>query len=225
MTFRSTIASDAWLPDHDWFPLQVPPNVHIGHHAFLDTCYGLAPFRSGRDRGLVLADGSGAYDRTTFAVGSKGQVSVGEFSCLNNTYIFCEDKVSIGAHCLIAWGVVITDQWIQENTSAQARNSALIESTCSAERPVPACGTPKPVIIEDNVWIGFGSVILPGVTLGHGCVVGSRSIIQQDVPPYAVVVGDPQRVLRHLDPTDADPEQCQRVVSAHLASRADPKAV
>jgi acetyltransferase-like isoleucine patch superfamily enzyme len=57
-------------------------------------------------------------------------------------------------------------------------------------------------------------VILPGVTLGRGCIVGSRTIVADDVAPYAVVVGDPARVVRYLDADDT-PEARQAILLQH----------
>lgn len=51
-----------------------------------------------------------------------------------------------------------------------------------------------PVVIGNNVWIGGGSIILPGVTIGDGAVVGAGSVVTRDVPAAAVVVGNPARV-------------------------------
>ncbi|MGC2999685.1 sugar O-acetyltransferase [Streptomyces sp. G35A] len=59
-----------------------------------------------------------------------------------------------------------------------------------------------PVRIEDDVWIGAGAVLLPGVTVGRGSVVGAGSVVTADVPPMTVVAGTPARVLRPI--TDAD---------------------
>ncbi|WP_436850518.1 sugar O-acetyltransferase [Streptomyces griseoloalbus] len=59
-----------------------------------------------------------------------------------------------------------------------------------------------PVRIEDDVWIGAGAVLLPGVTVGRGSVVGAGSVVTADVPPMTVVAGTPARVLRQI--TDAD---------------------
>ncbi|MEW2074295.1 sugar O-acetyltransferase [Streptomyces sp. NPDC012403] len=61
-----------------------------------------------------------------------------------------------------------------------------------------------PVRIEDDVWVGAGAVILPGVTVGRGSVVGAGSVVTADVPPMTVVAGTPARVLRPI--TDADRE-------------------
>ncbi|SJZ99176.1 maltose O-acetyltransferase [Sediminibacterium ginsengisoli] len=54
----------------------------------------------------------------------------------------------------------------------------------------------KPVIIEDDVWIGSHAVIMPGVTLGKGCVIGAGSVVTKDVPPGAIVTGVPAKIQK-----------------------------
>jgi maltose O-acetyltransferase len=61
----------------------------------------------------------------------------------------------------------------------------------------------KPITIEDNVWIGGGAIVLPGVTVGKNSVVGAGAVVTRDVPPNTVAVGNPARVIRHLDAPDA----------------------
>lgn len=53
------------------------------------------------------------------------------------------------------------------------------------------------IIIEDDVWIGANSVILPGVTIKKGAVVGAGSIVTKDIPPYAIVCGNPARIIKY----------------------------
>ena len=54
-----------------------------------------------------------------------------------------------------------------------------------------------PVIIEDDTWIGSNAIILKGVTVGHGAIVGAGAIVTKDVPPYAIVGGNPAKVIKH----------------------------
>jgi len=54
----------------------------------------------------------------------------------------------------------------------------------------------KPVVIEDDVWIGAGAIILAGVRVGRGAVVGAGSVVVGDVPAFGVVVGNPARLVR-----------------------------
>jgi len=62
----------------------------------------------------------------------------------------------------------------------------------------PSGGRSAPVEIGDDVFIGMNSLILKGVTIGRGSVVGAGSVVTRDVPPYAVVAGNPARVVRAL---------------------------
>lgn len=68
-----------------------------------------------------------------------------------------------------------------------------------AGRDVPVLRSPlefAPVVIEDDVDLGVGSVVLPGVRVGRGAIVGAGAVVREDVPPYAVVAGVPARILR-----------------------------
>ena len=66
-------------------------------------------------------------------------------------------------------------------------------------------------VIGNDVWIGREAVIMPGVTIGDGAIIGTRAQVSRDVPPYAVVVGNPGKVVKLRFPPD--------VVSALLAIR------
>jgi len=56
---------------------------------------------------------------------------------------------------------------------------------------------------------------MPGVRLGRGCVVGCKTIIHEDVPPYAIIAGSPPRIIKFLDPTDTE-EQKRMALQKHL---------
>ena len=59
---------------------------------------------------------------------------------------------------------------------------------------------PAPVHIGDNVWLGDGSCVLKGVTIGENSVVAARAVVVKDVPANVVVAGNPARVVKELDP-------------------------
>lgn len=61
----------------------------------------------------------------------------------------------------------------------------------------------KPVVIEDDVWIGARVCILPGVRIGEGSVIGACAVVAKDVPPYSVAVGNPARVVKNRKNTEA----------------------
>lgn len=84
---------------------------------------------------------------------------------------------------LIASHVVITS--LTHDTQAACYRETLV------------CG---PVKIGDNVWIGSGAIILPGVNLGMGCIVGAGAVVTRDVPPHTLVAGIPAKIVKEIQP-------------------------
>jgi Acetyltransferase (isoleucine patch superfamily) len=58
---------------------------------------------------------------------------------------------------------------------------------------------PAPIVLEDDVWIGSGSIILKGITIGEGSVVAAGSVVTKDVSPNVIVGGNPARVLKEIE--------------------------
>lgn len=96
-------------------------------------------------------------------------------------------QISIGSHVMLAPQVALVtgDHRIDVVGSLMAD---VKEKTQDSDRPIR---------IEDDVWIGFRAIILKGVTVRRGAVVGAGSVVTRDVPPYAVVAGNPARVVRY----------------------------
>lgn len=199
--------------EDDWYAGGIPANVSLGERVYVDTSYGFAQFLSAREPGLSLGDATGAYDRTSFVVGPRGRITVGAYTVLNGTYMICHDRITVGDHCLIAWGSVFTDTWAAARAMpVRLRREILMRAAADPARMLPPVAEPRPVVLEDNVWVGFDSVILPGVTLGRGCVVGCKTVVAEDVEPYAVMAGTPPRLIRRLQPDDTDEERRRALV-------------
>ncbi len=111
----------------------------------------------------------------------KSDISIGNNCCINSfVHIWGGGGVVIGNNVMIASHVSITSLTHDYN-SASMRFSPIIK---------------KPVIINDDVWIGSGAIILPGISIGKGAVIGAGTVVTKDIPENAVVVGNPSRILK-----------------------------
>jgi maltose O-acetyltransferase len=68
-----------------------------------------------------------------------------------------------------------------------------------AESRIQGWEVAKSIVIEDNVWIGGGAILLPGVRIGRNAVVGAGAVVSRDVPANTVVAGNPARVIREIE--------------------------
>lgn len=118
--------------------------------------------------------------------------------------------VSIGGHSEIGRGCVLGDYTrvgygvFMPNNMIVGANVFIGPKVGFTDDKYPRVNNPhyraEPAIIEDDVSIGLGAVILPGIRLGRGCLVGAGAIVTSDVPPHAVVMCKPARVYRRLEP-------------------------
>ena len=108
------------------------------------------------------------------------------------SHLTCINKISIGNNVRMGRKVFITD-------NAHGASSRELLDIAPNMRPLYSKG---PVIIEDNVWIGEMVCIMPGVTIGHGSIVGANAVVTHDVPPYCIVGGNPARIVKKLDDKD-----------------------
>ena len=58
------------------------------------------------------------------------------------------------------------------------------------------------VIVEEDVWIGMNVTLLPGVTIGRGAIIGAASVVTKSIPPYAIAVGNPAKVIKFKWPIE-----------------------
>lgn len=120
-------------------------------------------------------------------------IHIGDNVIINMNCTFVDNnRIDIGSHVLIASDVKIYTA--THSTDPSVRNYG--------PNPDPDfwCETfSKPIRIEDEVWIGGGAILLPGVTIGKGSVVGAGSVVTRDIPPYSVAVGNPCRVIKKIN--------------------------
>jgi acetyltransferase-like isoleucine patch superfamily enzyme len=121
-------------------------------------------------------------------------LSIGNNVSINpRVHIGCINNISIGDNCLLASNVYITDH-SHGDPDFQDIN------TPPSRRPIMSKG---PVIIENNVWLGENSVILPNVIIGRNSIIGANAVVTKSIPPYSVAAGVPAKVIRKLEEHDA----------------------
>ena len=116
--------------------------------------------------------------------------------------------VTIGDRCLIGRGsgivghfsiIIGNDVWTGHHVYITDQNHGYEDIT----RPISQQTQPeRAVVIGDGSWLGYGTVVLPGVTIGTHCVIGANSVVTSDIPDFSVAVGAPARVIRRYDATD-----------------------
>jgi len=194
---------DRTLP-WDWYPGRIPENAAVDDTAYVETTYSFCFFRSELPRGVEIGPGASTYLGTMFDVGPRGRVKLGKFALVHGARIICDSEIIIGDYALLSWNVVLMDTY-RVAFDVSERRKALERVPTRTPRLADVDVPARPVRIGANVWIGFDSCVLPGVTIGEGSVVGARSVVAQDVPPYAVVAGNPARVIRRLQPEGLPP--------------------
>ena len=131
----------------------------------------------------------------------RSQTSIGE-GCTIGSYVDIEGDVTIGHHvslqsgCYITRGVVIEDE-----VFCGPRVITMNDKRIVHRRPGLTFVREGPRI-ERAARVGGGSVLLPGVTIGSNALVGAGSVVTKDVPPGAIVVGNPARVVGTVRPED-----------------------
>jgi acetyltransferase-like isoleucine patch superfamily enzyme len=102
-----------------------------------------------------------------------------------NVHIVCHERIRIGNNVSITGNCAIVD--VSHPVDAIERGIKIGDAIDPA---------PGEVNIGDNCFIGFGSIILPGVTIGENCVIGAGSVVTRDIPPNSIASGAPARVIR-----------------------------
>ncbi|CAM7309875.1 TPA: acetyltransferase [Citrobacter freundii] len=109
----------------------------------------------------------------------------------DSVHIVAKEKVVFGNHVLIASRVFISDL----NHGVYNGNNQSLASSIVKDRPLCT----KPVILGNNVWIGEGAVILPGVNLGNNVIVGANAVVTKSFPDNVILAGAPAIVIKKFE--------------------------
>lgn len=125
-----------------------------------------------------------------------GHIEIGDHCFIgDHTRIWSAKSIIIGNRVLIAHNVNIHDQISHPLDSVQRHKDYkhIFEKGFQNELDLKE----KEIIIQDDVWIGFNATILKGVTIGKGAIIGACTVVTSDVPEWAVVVGNPARIIKY----------------------------
>jgi acetyltransferase-like isoleucine patch superfamily enzyme len=183
-----------------WDQAGLPKNIHVGADCYLERRDSFKRFRSTREPGLVLGDRVKVYTWTEFNIEPGGIAEVGDDSILVGTVFMCAESVRIGRRVIVSYNVTIADSDFHPR-EPEARKQDAIANAPGGDRSHRPTVIARPVVIEDDAWIGIGAIILKGVTIGRGARVGAGAVVTSDVSPGAHVAGNPAR------PVDSQSEE------------------
>ena len=137
--------------------------------------------------------GKGVHVDIDFHFEYEKNIFIGDKVIINMNCTFVDNnRIDIGSNVLIAPNVQIYTA-----THSTKANERMVQDWSEGEE---ICRTyALPVRIEDGVWIGGGSVLLPGVTIGRNSVIGAGSVVTRSIPANCVAVGNPCRVIKQID--------------------------
>ncbi len=130
-----------------------------------------------------------------------GRVTIGNNCCILGCTFISRSQIRVGNYVHIAWGTYLYDHDSHSVNSINRRKDN-IDELCSIRSGQNFLKTKdwsdirtKPIDIQDDVWIGMNAVVFGGVTIGRGAVVGAGAYVRTNVPPYAIVIGNPAKII------------------------------
>jgi len=178
--------------DHDWYPAEVPPNVHLGERSWLYSSFSFVHHRSERDPSVRIGADSGVYVGSRFDLGPQGEVEIGRYCAVAGAIFASNARIVIGDYAFISHTVAFADSF-----------AAVPPDARRAPDVAGARGSPRDIWLGADVWIGAHAVILGGAKIGNGAVIGAGAVLGTEVPDYAIVAGNPARIVGWVPPNAA----------------------
>ncbi len=174
----------------DWTPEAIPQNVTAGEESVIDSAFCFKHYRARGPVGLRVGHHVTIW-RTSLAVGPEGRIEIGDYCYLANAALVCSQAITLGSYVFVAGGVTIADSDFHPLEPAARLADTLALSPHGSGRRPPV--TALPVVIEDDVWIGYNATILKGVRVGAGATVAPGAVVTRNVLPGQHVMGNPAR--------------------------------
>lgn len=183
---------------NDWCNFPVPLNMQVGENTVIDSSSAFKKFFSKKEIGLKVGSHV-TLQSSALATEENGYIEIGDYSYLSGAALIATDRIIIGKYVYIAGGVTIVDSDFHPLDPAARLRDTVIISPAGRKINRPAFES-APVIIEDDVWIGYNATILKGVTIGSGSIIQPGAVVLRDVPPESEVYGNPAqiRVKEHV---------------------------
>ncbi|HEY80205.1 MAG TPA: acyltransferase [Anaerolineae bacterium] len=162
------------------------PSLHLGQMVFIDDHVTLYAHRDGG--GIRIGDYSSVQRYTIFETIRGGEIVIGQHT-----------HIQSGCNLTAALGNIRIGDHVQ-----LAPRCALYpyqHGITDLDRPIAKqpLTTRGDIVIEDDAWLGVGVMVMDGVTIGRGAVIGAGAVVTKDIPPLAIAVGSPARVIGYRD--------------------------
>ena len=173
-----------------WHKLWWTASVHAEAAAVGRGVHAYGPVYFLGSRRVTLGGNGNLYDNVLFETVEEGTIRVGDrFRINRGCLISAHTEIDIGHDCLIGEYVSIRDN----NHRFDNRDTPILDQGYRAEK----------IVLEDGVWVGRGSAILQGVTLGAGSIIAANSVVTKNVPAGEVWAGVPAKFLRRRGERDS----------------------
>jgi acetyltransferase-like isoleucine patch superfamily enzyme len=176
-----------------WTGGELPPNVRLGPNTLLTGEFAFKRFHSRLEPALTIGSDC-TMDGVQFALGEEARVEIGDYCYLTNAVLLSEASLRIGNYVVIGWNATIADTDFHPIAPAERIADAIACSPLGRGRPRPPI-VRRPVVIEDDVWIGPNATILKGVHIGTGAWIEPGALVLRDVPAGVRVLGNPAQIV------------------------------
>ncbi len=178
----------------DWYHGIIPANIKVGDNTVVESSFSFKHFFSSLPIALLTGNNVTLW-RTAISTEENGMIEIGDDCYITNASLVCSEKISIGNRVFIAGNVTIADSDFHPLDPALRLADTIALSPIGNSKNRPPMRS-KPVIIEDDVWIGFNATILKGVRIGAGAVIQPGSLVTEHVPAGITVAGNPAKPVK-----------------------------